>query len=122
MDKNCTIYKTCDFLGKKWTILILLELYKGDGSCRRYSELKKTLPGITAKILSLRLKELKKEGLIHKKIDASEYPVKSEYSLSDSGKDFIGIIKNIKSWALKWKIKHDLCKGSDCKNCPAVNI
>ena len=116
MEKDCTIYKTANFIGKRWTLLILLELYKGD-KIKRYSELKNQLPEITPKILSARLKELEKEGLIRKKVDASHFPVKCEYSLTKSGKDFIKVIKGIKRWALKWKIKNKICEKADCREC-----
>ena len=49
MHNNCTIFKTSEFIGKKWTILILVELNKGE-SPKRYSELKNALQGITPKI------------------------------------------------------------------------
>lgn len=116
MDKNCTIYKTVDFIGKRWTLLILLEIYRGN-SRKRYSELKKNLPEITPKVLSARLKELVRQELVKKEIDSSEVPIKSFYYLTSSGKDFINIIKSIKKWALKWKINNNLCKNTFCRNC-----
>ena len=114
---NCTIYKTANFIGKRWTLVILLELYKGENKLKRYSEIKTIIPNITPKILSARLKELEVEKLIEKKIDASQFPIKCEYSLTKSGIEFIKIIKDIKSWALKWKIKNRVCGRTDCKNC-----
>ncbi len=72
---------------------------------------------ITPKILSARLKELEKEGLIDKKVDASKFPVKCEYSLTKSGEDFIHIIKNIKEWALRWEVKNIICEKADCREC-----
>ncbi len=117
MDDDCTIYKTANFIGKRWTLLILLELYKGDSKQKRYFQIKEGLKDITPKILSARLKELEKEGLINKKVDASSFPVKCEYSLTKSGEDFINIIQDMKKWALKWKIKNIVCQKSDCKDC-----
>jgi len=117
MDDDCTIYKTADFIGKRWTLLILLELYKGDSKTKRYSEIKKGLDGITPKILSARLKELEKEKMIIKKIDTSSFPIRCDYFLTESGKDFIKIIKDMKKWALKWKIKNKECEGTNCKDC-----
>ena len=64
-----------------------------------------------------RLKELENDGLITKHIDATSFPVKSEYALTKVGLDFIGIIKDIKSWALRWKIHNKLCEQLDCKDC-----
>jgi DNA-binding HxlR family transcriptional regulator len=117
MEQDCTIYKTANFIGKRWTMLILLELYKGESKWKRYSEIKRSMEEITPKILSQRLKELEKEGLITKKIDASEFPVKCEYSLTNSGDAFVKIIQDIKKWALKWKIKNIVCEKANCKEC-----
>jgi DNA-binding HxlR family transcriptional regulator len=116
MDQTCTIYQTVDFISKKWTLLILLELYKTKGK-KRYQELKNSLPNITPKILSTRLRELETQHLITKKIDASEFPVKCEYALTESGRDFIRIIKDIKKWSLQWKITNKECQHQDCKQC-----
>ena len=115
MNKDCTIFKTSNFIGKRWTLLILLELHKEN--YKRYSELKKDLYNITPKILSSRLKELEKQGLIKKKVDNSNFPIKCEYSLTESGKDFIKIIKDIKKWSLKWKFNNSFCQNINCKNC-----
>jgi len=117
MQEDCTIYKTVDFIGKKWTLLILLELYRGGFKKKRYSQIKKNLPNITPKILSARLKELEKEELVKKKIDSSIFPIKCEYALTGSGREFIDIIKEIKQWSLKWKIENEVCKDSDCEKC-----
>jgi len=114
---DCTIYQTASFIGKRWTLVILLELYRGDSEWRRYSEIKRGIKEITPKLLSARLKELESENLIKKRVDSSQVPIKSEYSLTDSGKDFISIIQDMKQWALKWKIKNKVCEGMDCKNC-----
>jgi DNA-binding HxlR family transcriptional regulator len=117
MNEDCTVYKTMEYLSKKWTPLILLELYKGKSEMKRYSEIKRKMPEITPKVLSARLKELETQGIIIKKIDTTCFPIKCEYALTKSGKDFIRIIKNIKTWALQWKIDNKLCENLECKNC-----
>ena len=38
MDENCTVYKTIDFISKKWSLLILLEIYKSPEGKKRYSD------------------------------------------------------------------------------------
>jgi len=116
MEETCTIYRTIDFISKKWTLLILLELYKTRGT-KRYSELKRSLLDITPKILSSRLRELENQGLITKKIVTNGFPIKCEYTLTESGKDFIRIIKDIKRWSLQWKYKNKECETQNCKHC-----
>ena len=113
MDNMCTIYKTADFIGKKWTLLILLELHKGKNQWKRFNELKRNIPNITSKLLSLRLKELESEDLIKSK----KTEEMSEYSLNVSGQEFIKIIQDMKKWALKNKFKNKICENSVCKFC-----
>ncbi len=117
MKKECSVRKSVNFLGKRWTLLILLELYKGKSEWKRFSHIRKNLDNITPKILSMRLKELKRENLIEKRVNVSEFPIKSEYRLTKAGKDFINVIKNIKSWSLKWKKGDKKCNERDCKDC-----
>jgi DNA-binding HxlR family transcriptional regulator len=117
MDELCTVNLTVKYLTKKWTLLIILELYKGSQHTRRFSDLKESLGDITQKILSERLKELEMEGILTKKIDASSFPVKSEYTLTESGLEIVKVIRGIKMWALKWKIDNIPCGKQDCKNC-----
>jgi len=117
MNKNCVIYNTADFLGKKWTFLIILELYKGKNKKKRYSEIKKKLPEITPKILSQRLKELEQYKIITKNTNSSRPLIKTEYTLTKSGLGIIPIIKNIKSWALKYNTKNKHCSETNCEHC-----
>lgn len=115
--KDCTIYKTVDIIGKKWSLCILLELYKGEHKQKRFNELKARLQDVTPKTLSLRLKELEEQGFIRKTTDNSSVPIKCEYSLTESGEEFLNIIQNIKKWGLKWKFGNDECERSNCKLC-----
>ncbi|ABS56755.1 transcriptional regulator, HxlR family [Methanoregula boonei 6A8] len=117
MDETCTVNMTVKYLTKKWTLLIILELYKGPEHTRRFSELMDALDGITQKVLSERLKELEEEGILTKKIDATTFPVKSEYTLTGSGLELMDVIRGIKKWALKWKIDNIPCGSQDCRVC-----
>ena len=116
MNKNCSVYSVSNLIGKRWTILLVLELYKGDMKWKRFNQLKTKLPQITSKMLSARLKELEKEGILTRRIDSSVVPIKSEYSLTKRGEEFIDIIKHIKDWSLK-SGHNKACKGKDCKDC-----
>ena len=97
MQDECTVNQTVRYLGKKWTLLIILELYKGEGYTRRFTEVKDRLPGITAKVLSARLKELEEEGLVERRVEAGTVPVRSEYTLTASGLEIVGVIRAISS-------------------------
>jgi DNA-binding HxlR family transcriptional regulator len=116
MDMHCVIFKTSDFIGKKWTIPLVLELHKNKVR-KRFSELKNRLKGITPKLLSMRLKELEKHGLVKKETYSNEFPIRCEYSLTDSGTAFIKVIESMKTWALDYKFKDEHCRKTGCKNC-----
>jgi len=117
MQEGCTVNLTVKYLTKKWTLLVILELYKGKTHTRRFGELKDSLPGITSKVLSARLRELETEGLIQRQVDAGNFPVKSEYTLNESGLEIVDIIKGMKRWALKWKIDNIACGNQACEKC-----
>lgn len=115
--KNCVLYKTVNIVGKRWTIHILLELYKGEKKEKGFNELKRRLGGVTPKILSARLIELEREGLIVKQTDDSSLPAVSRYYLTESGEEFIKVIQEIKKWGSKWKFSNNECDRSVCKYC-----
>jgi DNA-binding HxlR family transcriptional regulator len=115
--KNCTVYKTLSIIGKKWTLLILLELYKGKHEEKHFNDLKKHVQGITPKVLSERLSELENEGLVNRRVDNTKVPIRCLYSMTESGKELIGVIQDIKSWGLKWKFENEECLLTQCKRC-----
>lgn len=116
MDHECTVYKTMDYLSKKWTIMIILELYKGE-EWKRFNELKNSMKDVTPKILSERLKELETQGLVENRVDASSFPVKSEYRLTPASLELMDVVHDLKMWALKWQISNEPCKNQDCRIC-----
>ena len=67
--------------------------------------------------LAERLKELKEEGLFERRVDVTSFPMQSEYILSESGLEIIEIIRDIKRWALTWKIENIACGDQDSKVC-----
>lgn len=89
--------KAMDLIGKRWTGLILYQLL--DGS-QRFNEIESALP-VSGRLLSERLKELEKEGLVERKV-YSEVPVRVEYSLTEKGQALEDAIRNIESWATNW--------------------
>ncbi|KMY33944.1 MULTISPECIES: winged helix-turn-helix transcriptional regulator [Lysinibacillus] len=89
--------KAMDLIGKRWTGLILYQLLDGP---QRFNEIESSLP-VSGRLLSERLKELEKEGLVERKV-YSEVPVRVEYSLTDKGWALEGAIRNIESWATSW--------------------
>lgn len=94
---SCPLTKAMDILGGKWKILILGQLFTG---CKRFSELKKAIPGVTQKMLTQQLRELETEGLIHREI-FKEIPPRVEYSLTQNGSDLKPIFDELCKWGKK---------------------
>lgn len=93
-DSSCSIERILSVIGSKWTLLILRELLDGT---RRFGQLKKSLPGISPKTLSQRLRELEKEGILTKKI-YPEVPPRVEYTLTPRGESLKGILLDLVEW------------------------
>jgi len=97
-DKEC-IGHTIKIIGSKWTILLLQELCHGT---KRFGQLEKALAGISPRTLSLRLKQLEKYHIIHKRI-FEEVPLHVEYSLTAKGASLRDIIDDMRAWGEKTK-------------------
>jgi len=91
---HCAMDITMDYIGGKWKTVVLWYLRKDK---KRFGELKKLIPDITEKMLSLQLKQLEEDGLINRKL----YPVvspKVEYSLTEFGTTLIPVLEAIAKW------------------------
>lgn len=97
-DVECSITKALDVLDGRWTFLIIRDLIEGT---RRFGELRKSLEGVSPKTLTVRLKELEKNGIIERTAYAT-IPPTVEYSLTEKGKSLKPIIKAMKLWGATW--------------------
>lgn len=91
---HCAMDVTMNYIGGKWKTVVLWYLKKEK---KRFSELKKLIPNITEKMLSLQLKDLESDGIVKRKI-YPEVPPKVEYSLTDFGKTLIPMLEEIALW------------------------
>ncbi len=91
----CCASLTMGMIGGKWKTVILFHLLK---KTLRYSELRKEMPTVTERTLSLQLKALEEDGLINRKVYTSKPPLKVEYSLTDFGKTLTPLIESIANW------------------------
>ncbi|MFB9053972.1 winged helix-turn-helix transcriptional regulator [Formosa undariae] len=91
----CCASLTMGLIGGKWKTVILYHLTQ---DTLRYNELRKSMPTVTERTLSLQLKALEEDGLIKRKVYTSKPPLKVEYSLTDFGKTLIPLINSIAEW------------------------
>lgn len=91
----CCASLTMGVIGGKWKTVILFHLMS---DTLRYSELRKAMPSVTERTLSLQLKKLEDDGIVKRKVYHRKPPLKVEYSLTELGKTLIPIIKSIADW------------------------
>ncbi len=93
----CCASLTMGIIGGKWKTVILFHLIDGT---LRYNELRKEMPTVTERTLSLQLKTLEEDGIVKRKVYTSKPPLKVEYSLTEFGKTLIPVIKSIADWGV----------------------
>jgi DNA-binding HxlR family transcriptional regulator len=92
---HCALDVTMDYVGGKWKTVVLWYLKKEK---KRYGELRKLIPDITERMLSIQLKQLEDDGLIKREVFTEKPPLKVEYSLTDFGKTLIPVLEAIALW------------------------
>ncbi len=91
---HCAMDVTMNFIGGKWKTVVLWYLRN---KTYRFGELKKQIPDITEKMLSIQLKSLETDGLVKREVFA-EVPLRVEYSLTKFGKTLIPVLESIAQW------------------------
>jgi DNA-binding HxlR family transcriptional regulator len=92
-EKNCSIAQPLAFLGERWTLLILRDLFLGR---RRFDEFQASL-GVATNVLSARLTTLNEEGIVERR-RYSEHPERFEYVLTEKGRDLQPLLLALIAW------------------------
>jgi DNA-binding HxlR family transcriptional regulator len=82
-------------IGGKWKLRVIIGL---TGKKKRFNELQKTIPGISAKVLSAELKELESNGFVIREIHTATMPVIVEYQLTDYAMTLKDVVGSLKNW------------------------
>ncbi|OIJ64347.1 winged helix-turn-helix transcriptional regulator [Streptomyces mangrovisoli] len=93
----CSVARSMDLLGDRWTPLVLREAFYG---IRRFDEFQQQL-GIARNTLAERLGRLVEGGLLEKRVYETQ-PLRHEYVLTESGRDFYPVILAISAWGDRW--------------------
>ncbi|MGI0087743.1 MAG: winged helix-turn-helix transcriptional regulator [Nitrosotalea sp.] len=96
---QCEVSDIWHVLGKAWALVILKNMSAKEPI--RFNDLRRLLPGISNTVLSDRLKDLEREGLISKKVYA-EIPLRVEYSLTRQAKELEHVLDDLGRWVSKW--------------------
>lgn len=95
-DDNCPVRKALELISGKWRTHIIYELCRHPS--RRFGELKKALPKITATMLTSTLRELEAFGIVERK-QFNEIPPHTEYSLTEKGKAMLPVFYELAKWS-----------------------
>ncbi|KRN99858.1 winged helix-turn-helix transcriptional regulator [Companilactobacillus kimchiensis] len=97
--ETCPLDTTLNILNGKWKSIILCRLMNHE---LRYSELLRSLPGCTRRMLSLQLLQLEHDQIIKKEIDSSFIPIKTSYHLTELGQSLVPIIQAMDNWGANY--------------------
>ncbi len=104
----CRVEDALSILVGKWKPIILLQLLHH--GTQRFNELRRSMPGITQKMLTKQLRELEAEDIVERVV-YPEVPPKVEYSITEYGKSLQPILEAMHEWG----VKHTLHKQEKVK-------
>ena len=100
----CPVETTLMLISNKWKVLIIRDLLSGT---KRFGELKKSITGISQKVLTSNLREMEEDGLLNREVFA-EVPPRVEYSLTETGESLSMVLKPLEKWGKNYqKMKSD---------------
>lgn len=110
---GCPVGVTLDVIGGKWKGIILYQLLSGT---KRYNELRRLQPAVTQRMLTLQLRELEQDGIVHREV-YKQIPPRVDYSLTPFGRTLEPIIVAMKEWGEHYekdvRTQRHLCKKTD---------
>ncbi|MCY9377015.1 transcriptional regulator HypR [Bacillus sp. T17B1] len=92
--EGCPVEFTLDVIGGKWKGILLYHMIDGK---KRFNEFRRICPSITQRMLTLQLRELEADGIVHREV-YHQVPPKVEYSLTEFGRTLEPIVLQMKEW------------------------
>jgi DNA-binding HxlR family transcriptional regulator len=92
-------HEAVELVGKRWTGAILAVLLQGGPM--RFSEIAQAVPDLSDRLLSERVKELEKRGMVDRRV-AHSSPARVEYELTPMGRDLAPALEELEAWAHRW--------------------
>jgi DNA-binding HxlR family transcriptional regulator len=96
--ETCPVCATAAIVCGKWTMLVIRDLADGN---TRFSELERSLSGISPRTLSLRLRALEDEGIVER-TTYPQVPPRVEYSLTEKGRALVPLIEDMRAYGRDW--------------------
>jgi DNA-binding HxlR family transcriptional regulator len=95
---GCNVEAALDVIGGKWKGVILSHLLDGT---KRFNELRREVPNVTQRMLTLQLRELEEDGVVHREI-YQQIPPRVEYSLTEFGRSLEPILLLMRDWGQQY--------------------
>nr|4A5M_A Chain A, Uncharacterized Hth-type Transcriptional Regulator Yybr [Bacillus subtilis]4A5M_B Chain B, Uncharacterized Hth-type Transcriptional Regulator Yybr [Bacillus subtilis]4A5M_C Chain C, Uncharacterized Hth-type Transcriptional Regulator Yybr [Bacillus subtilis]4A5M_D Chain D, Uncharacterized Hth-type Transcriptional Regulator Yybr [Bacillus subtilis]4A5M_E Chain E, Uncharacterized Hth-type Transcriptional Regulator Yybr [Bacillus subtilis]4A5M_F Chain F, Uncharacterized Hth-type Transc len=92
--EGCPVEFTLDVIGGKWKGILFYHMIDGK---KRFNEFRRICPSITQRMLTLQLRELEADGIVHREV-YHQVPPKVEYSLTEFGRTLEPIVLQMKEW------------------------
>ncbi len=97
----CPVETTLTLISDRWKVLIIRDLLSGT---KRFGELKKSLGGISQKVLTANLRSMEESGMLTRKVYA-EVPPRVEYTLTETGYSLKPVLDAMAAWGTQYKEK-----------------
>jgi DNA-binding HxlR family transcriptional regulator len=94
---DCEFREVLDRVGDKWSLLVIAMLEERPTPRARFSELKRSIPGISQRMLTATLRSLERDGLLTRHVYA-EVPPRVEYALTPLGEQFMQPVRGLVTW------------------------
>ena len=93
------LHEAVELIGKRWSGAIIVVLL--EGGAMRFSEIAQSIPQLSDRLLSERMKELEARGLVERRV-LPESPARVEYELTEAGKELAPPLRELKAWSHRW--------------------
>jgi len=100
--QGCPVAKSLEFLGERWTLLIVRDLFTGP---KKFQDLLGSLKGVAPGVLSSRLKVLEDHGIAVRRL-YSDHPPRAEYALTPKGVELRPVVRALAIWGTRY-LSHD---------------
>jgi DNA-binding HxlR family transcriptional regulator len=120
-DDDCVaVREILNRVGDKWSVLVIVLL--GDGT-KRFSELKRSIDGISQRMLTLTLRGLERDGLVERTVYPT-IPPRVDYALTRLGRTLLEPVTVLATWAQRHRLEIQRARDAfdECENAPAQRV
>jgi DNA-binding HxlR family transcriptional regulator len=90
--------RAAELVGRRWTAAVIRVTLDGPA---RFTEIRRSVPGLSARLLTERLRELEAEGLVERRA-VPDAPGLAEYALTARGRALVDVVQALEAWVDAW--------------------